>query len=124
MKRISRLPKGYKFTRYFDTIDKGYRYDLHYEGKNIAYAFTKPSSEGDGMWIGGLWVLPTFQGKGLGIYLMKKIERFNKGKTLRLRARPYKQKGKSTKELVEYYKKLGYKPYDRENRMMKKVRKG
>lgn len=111
------------FSRFKDEIDGGYRYDAHYQGKNVAYVFTKPSSEGDGPWVGGLHVLPKFQGKGLGQRLMKELEKYNKGKTIRLRAKPYKGKQLNTAELVAYYTRLGYRPYDTQNRMMKKIRK-
>lgn len=117
-----RLTKGFKFTRYFDDIDKGYRFDVHYKGKNVAYALTKPSSEGDGPWLAGIHVIPDFQDKGLGQYLMRRVETFYKGKTIRLRARPYKGKQISLKGLVEFYTKLGYKPYDKEHRMYKKIK--
>lgn len=116
-----KLSKEYVFSK--TKSKEGIRYDIHFKDKNVAYVLTKPSSEKDGAWVSGLHVLPSFQGKGLAKFLMKQVERFNRGKIIRLRARPYRDRGLKTKELVSFYLKLGYKISDKKNRMFKKIRR-
>jgi GNAT superfamily N-acetyltransferase len=117
-----KLPKEYVFSKYPDKKDKGFRFDIHFKSKNVAYAFTKPSTEGDGPWLGGIHVLPRFQGKGLASYILKEVEKHYRGKIIRLRARPYKSKNMGVKALRKFYEKRGYKQYDSQNRYFKKIK--
>ncbi|MEN9649536.1 MAG: Acetyltransferase domain [Candidatus Parcubacteria bacterium] len=131
-----RLPRHYKLTRYKDTVDKGVRYDIHYNGNNIAYALVYPfrsekrrqiaASERQGLqkvngpWLEGIVVAPEHQGKGLAQYLLKKVEQAAPNQVIQLLARPYKGKGLSQKELFRFYGERGYKAYDG-MKMMKRL---
>jgi GNAT superfamily N-acetyltransferase len=91
------------------------RYDIHRDGKNIAYSSLRPeSSEGDGPWISGIYVDPEARGEGLAKMLMEKIESDHEGQTLRLRARPYKDKSVDTETLMKIYESMGFESYDEE----------
>ena len=82
------------------------------------------SAEGDGPWIKGVFVDPKHRGKGISSMLMSAIETDYKGKTIRLRAKPYKDKALNTKKLSSIYAKRGYAPYDSQNRMFKLASSG
>lgn len=126
MKALMKIA-NYKYTKFVDRGSDGteepmIRYDVHHKGKNIAYSSLKPkSTEGDGPWISGLWVDPKHRGKGHAKKLMNRIEKDYKGQTLRMRARPYKDKSVDTDTLVSIYKKWGFEPYDKKNRLKKKL---
>ncbi len=115
----------YVVSKFVDEDPKSYdaiRYDVHLNGKNVAYASLKPKSgEGDGPWISGLFVSADHRGKGLARKLLAAIEEDYVGQTLRLRAKPYKDKAKSKEALIRLYTSLGFAPYDDEGRMFKKV---
>lgn len=98
------------------------RYDLHKENKNIGAAHVRPfSTEGDGPFITGLRVAQEHRGKGLAKYLLRQIEEDYKNKTIRLRAKPYKDAPLSQDDLVRFYQSMGYQPYDEDYRMYKKA---
>ena len=86
-------------------------------GENVAYLTYNPlSTEGDGPWVSGLYVDPAYRGEGLASRLLEEMERRHRGQTLRLRARPYKDKPLSTEELMKVYESMGYMSYDPEER--------
>jgi GNAT superfamily N-acetyltransferase len=116
-----KLPKEYIFSKYPDKKDKGFRFDVHYQGKNIAYILTKPTKEKNCIWLDGIYVEPKFQGRGLASHLLKEVEKHYKGKVIRLKARPYKSKNMGVRALRMFYEKRGYKEYDTQNRHFKKI---
>lgn len=113
-------PSKYEFTVFEDHGSDGdedlmLRYDVHKDGKNVAYSSLRPeSTEGDGPWISGLYVNPDFRGQGLAKALMEKIEKDHEGQMLRMRARPYKDKSVDTETLMKIYKGMGFESYDPE----------
>jgi len=95
------------------TEGKNKRYDVHQNDKNVAYAVVRPkSTEGDGPWVGGLYVHPEHRSHGLAHQMLRNIEEDHAGQTVRLRAKPYKDKGMDTDTLVAAYKRWGFTPYD------------
>lgn len=91
------------------------RYDIHEDDRNIAYSSLRPeSSEGDGPWISGIYVDPEHRGEGLARQLLSAIEEDHQGQTLRLRARPYKDKAVDTETLMKIYAAMGFESYDLE----------
>jgi 8-oxo-dGTP pyrophosphatase MutT (NUDIX family) len=101
-----------------DPDDPMRRFDVHENGKNIGHATVKENPDGY-VWISGIYVDPAHRGRGLGDALMKQVYRAYPGNEFRLRARPYKDKPMDTADLLSYYKKRGFEPYDKENRMVK-----
>ena len=92
---------------------KNKRYDVHKGDVNVAYAFVHPkSTEGDGPWVSGLYVDPKHRGQDLAKGLMNRIEADHSGQTVRLRAKPYKDKAMGRADLVKFYTERGYSPYD------------
>ena len=79
------------------------------------------SSEGDGPWLKGIHVKPSYRRKGVSKHLMDAIYSDYKGKTMRLRARPYKDKPLTKQQLMRFYRKRGFTPYDSDGRMYKKI---
>jgi len=95
------------------TEGKNKRYDVHQNDVNVAYAFVHPkSTEGDGPWVSGLYVDPKHRGQDLAKGLMNRIEADHSGQTVRLRAKPYKDKAMGRADLVKFYTERGYSPYD------------
>jgi GNAT superfamily N-acetyltransferase len=97
------------------------RIDVHHKGKNVGFQTYHPGSDGDYVWVKSLYVDPKHRGKGVATLLMDEVERKNKGKELRLRARPFRDKSMSADELKEIYGRRGYVQYDDKNRMVKKA---
>lgn len=95
------------------------RIDVHHKGKNVGFQTYHPGSDGDYVWVKSLYVDPKHRGKGVAKMLLDEVERKNKGKELRLRARPFRDKSVSADSLKEIYKKRGYVQYDEDNRMVK-----
>lgn len=93
---------------------------MHVSGKNVAYiVVNNVSTEGDGPWISGLWVHPNWRRLGIAKTLMEEVERDYEGKTIRLRAKPYKDREVDTETLVHMYEKWGFELYDDQHRMKK-----
>ena len=92
-----------------DDLELMIRFDIHEKGKNIAYAIVKPNStEGDGPFIAGLHVKKSHQGRFLSKLLLKEIEKEFSGQTLRLFAKPYKDKSMSQERLIRLYELFGF----------------
>lgn len=98
----------------------GIRFDIHLDGKNIAYALTKTKNEE--LWLEGLHVLPKYQGIGLAKKLIKEVEKEYKGNSIKIKAAPYKGKELNQKQLIDFYTKLGYKSIDESNVLIKKIK--
>ena len=95
-------------------------YSANDGNKQVAYLTALPqSSEGDGPFIKGVYVSPEHRRRGLSKKLFSLIEEDHKGQTLRLRARPYKDKSTSKEDLMKIYESFGYSPYDEDGRMKK-----
>ncbi len=117
------MASEYSHSSFYDKNEKDVmrRYDIHLKGKNIAYASVRPvSSEGDGPWISGMYVSPKHRGKGLSKKLMQRISDDYPDQSLRLLPRPYKDKALSKEQLTEVYRKMGFDPYGKKGRMVKK----
>jgi GNAT superfamily N-acetyltransferase len=95
------------------------RIDVHHKGKNVGFQTYHPGSDGDYVWVKSLYVDPKHRGKGVAKMLLDEVERKNKGKELRLRARPFRDKSVSAEGLKEMYGRRGYVQYDDKNRMVK-----
>jgi GNAT superfamily N-acetyltransferase len=119
---MKKILQDFIFSKYPDKRDGGIRYDIHFNEKNVAYALTLPSKQKDGSWLEALHVLPRFQKKGLATFLIEQVEKDNKEKVIRLRARPYKSRNMGIKALRNFYQKLGYKEYEKGNKFFKKLK--
>ena len=111
------MTSDYQFSirdEYCEKIDKMLRrYDVHLDGKNVAYAMVRPeSTEGDGPWLSGLYVKPDHRGQGLATELMRRVENDFEGQVLRGRARPYNDKPVDLETLLEMYRRRGFESYD------------
>lgn len=94
------------------------RFDLHHNGKNVAYLTSHPATDG-GVWLKGMKVDPAYRGRGLGRRLMEHAIARYPGEVLRLRPRPYDDKPLSAEQLTAFYGRLGFVPYDAEGRMVR-----
>lgn len=101
----------FKVTKTID-IDKSklmFRFDIHDKNRNVAYAVVRPvSTEGDGPFISGLHVKKSYQGRFLSQLILKEIEKEFSGQTLRLFAKPYKDKSMSQERLIRLYELFGF----------------
>jgi DNA-directed RNA polymerase beta subunit/predicted GNAT family acetyltransferase len=98
------------------------RYDVHRDGKNVAYAVTKQEGPG-AVLLDGVYVSPEHRGAGLFNTLMDKAEGDNAGSTIRLVPRPYKDGATPVETLVEMYGNRGYAPTGDRNVMAKTAAK-
>lgn len=94
-----------------------HRFDVHQNNKNVGYLTTHPATEG-GMWLKGMKVDPLHRGKGLARSLVEQALQKYPDQEFRLRARPYDDKALDVEKLKAFYARLGFKPYDDENRMV------
>lgn len=110
-----------KYTQYLDKSERQFifRFDAHLEGKNIGYLTSHKSKDGDYIWLKGIYVKKKYRNKDIATTLLQRALRKYKGKEIRLRARPYKYFSLTTKQLIKFYEKFGFKAYDNEGRMIK-----
>jgi len=96
----------------------GERHDIHANGKNIGFAFIKPS-KGE-VFLDDLRVIPKEQGKGFGNLLMKRVVSKYGHKRITLKASPHYDKRLDQKALIKFYSKFGFSVKDSEGRMERK----
>lgn len=120
---------SYKFTEpiYSSFLDEKegdidlYRFDAHIDGKNVGFLTTRPETDGNGIWLEGLYVVPEFRGKGIAKKLIQNAMEYYGNQEFRLKAVPFKDEVLDEDALKSFYRKLSFEEYDNEGRMKKPV---
>jgi GNAT superfamily N-acetyltransferase len=110
------------YTDWLDESEKArplQRLDAHAAGKNVGFLTRHPASEGDGVWIKGMYVDPAHRGQGIAKELMSRTIAAHPGQNLRLRAKPFRDEPLTADQLAAFYAKFGFKPVDDEHRMLR-----
>jgi hypothetical protein len=84
------------------------RFDIHIDGKNVAFAVVIPDAGLGQTWLSDLFVKKGYRGQGLVSKLMAKVFEEFPGK-IYLRASSHYDEPKDDNELVDMYKKYGFK---------------
>ena len=110
-----------KYKNYLDKSERQFlfRFDAYLDGKNIGYLTCHKSKDGNYILIKGIYVKKKYRNKGIGTKLLQRALKKYNGKEIRLRARPYKQFSLTTRQLIKFYEKFGFKIYDTQGRMIK-----
>ncbi len=83
------------------------RFDVHIDGKNVAFAIVIPDVGNGETWLSDLFVKPGFRGMGLTTKLMEKIfEEFPE--TVYIEVASHYDEPKTNEELTEMYKRYGF----------------
>jgi GNAT superfamily N-acetyltransferase len=76
-----------------------------------------PGTDGNYLWLKGMYVEPEYRRKGLGRLLMREAIKDAGGRDVRLRARPFRDSGVTAEDLVRFYKSMGFELDDKDLRM-------
>lgn len=119
IKQAAALSEEYVMSR---RADKDHNViDIHHQGKNVGWLTSHPGSDGDYIWIKGMYVSPEHRSKGLAHALLRGVAEDHPKQELRLRARPFRDEGASVDNLKKLYEGHGFRQYDDENRMAMKT---
>jgi len=97
------------------------RIDATHDGREIGFVTYHQATDGDYVWIKGMYVDPDYRGHGIGRRLIDEVSKRNAEKDLGLRARPFRDMNMSQQQLEKFYSSMGFKKTDEEGRMRKTV---
>lgn len=103
------------------------RYDVHRDGKNIAYLIVGKMNEKDeAQGIRGFYVANKFRNQGVGKKLMRHALEKNKGKRVELKPEPYEEDGRrkvrmTPDELSGIYRGMGFETSKKDPKLMERT---
>lgn len=107
------LPPGYIYTVRDDPEQAGEyeflrRYDIHWQGVNVASLLLCHNAEDDFLWLETVRVLPEHRRQGLARYLMEQMMLQWPGRRVRGMCAPFADKPVSYEGLFAFYRSLGF----------------